>query len=217
LHAVVLKKFRFLTGTDHLMQFGPEFPLFRVVTLGEASVGKTSIVTWLVKQTFNPDEPSTIGASFVVHTETVNTSRIEMQIWDTAGQEKYKSLCPIYCRGAAAAIVVFDLTSQPSFEKVATWTALASRVAGTDTVIYIAANKLDKTADREVSDDTLASWSQQVPFPVFRTSAKTGEGITELFRALGRALYEKEGSGELSTQLALPGVAPRSSSCCQML
>lgn len=111
--------------------------LHRVVTIGETSVGKTSIITQLVKKSFNPNEKSTVGAMFVVYNQKLDTSTlkdelnnvnnnggevvVEMQIWDTAGQERFRSLGPIYYRGAEAAVVVFDFTSLNSFERLQSW------------------------------------------------------------------------------------------------
>jgi small GTP-binding protein len=171
------------------MNFGDNTQLFRVVTLGESSVGKSSIINRLVNKEFNSVEPSTIGATFLLHSEEVENIRIEMQIWDTAGQEKYKSLSPIYCRGAAAAIVVFDITNHDSFHKLEQWTNLVTEVSGTDTAVFIVANKCDLIARVEIGDDVMNNWASSHGFKLMKTSAKTGEGVADLFQQVAEAIY----------------------------
>jgi small GTP-binding protein len=171
------------------MNFSDNTQLFRVVTLGESSVGKSSLINRLVNKEFNPGEQATIGATFLLHSEEVENSRIEMQIWDTAGQEKYKSLSPIYCRGAAAAVVTFDVTNHDSFEKLEQWTNLVTEVSGTDTAVFIAANKCDLASRIEVSDEQMNRWAAARNFRLVKTSAKTGDGVAELFQQVAEAIY----------------------------
>jgi small GTP-binding protein len=199
---------------EHFMDFDQGAHLFRVVTLGEASVGKTSLINQLVNKTFSCDEPSTIGATFVVHDEVVEDFRLEMQIWDTAGQEKYKSLCPIYCRGSAGAVVVFDLTNRESFEKLAQWTTLVLEVAGTETAVFVAANKSDVPLQSQVTDQAIAAWSEAQGIPVVKTSAKTGDGVPQLFRSLAEAIYHKGCQTRDTPRLPKPRASAESESCC---
>lgn len=196
------------------MDFDNSAHLFRVVTLGESSVGKTSIINRLVNKEFNAIEQPTIGSTFLLHEEEVEDFRIEMQIWDTAGQEKYKSLSPIYCRGAAAAVVTFDLTNHDTFEKLEQWTNLVSEVSGTDTVIFIAANKCDLTMKAQVTDEEMKTWTEARGYQLVKTSAKTGDGVFELFRAVAEALYRK-GSYSRFSQRSTPAPARnQQKSCC---
>jgi small GTP-binding protein len=162
------------------MDFDEHSQLYRVVTLGESSVGKSSIINRLGHNAFNPIEQPTIGATFLLHSEESDRGKIEMQIWDTAGQEKYRSLSPIYCRGAAAAIIVFDVTNRDSFAKLDQWTTLVTETSGVDTAIVSAANKCDLAEKAKVSDDEMNGWAQAAAFKLIRTSAKTGDGIEDL-------------------------------------
>lgn len=180
--------------------------LHRVVTIGETSVGKTSIITQLVKKSFNPNEKSTVGAMFVVYNQKldastlkddlVNTSNksngeavVEMQIWDTAGQERFRSLGPIYYRGAEAAVVVFDFTSLNSFERLQSWISAFQDVAGTDTIIFIIGNKIDLKDKAQVTVETAQNWATERGFKFFSTSALTGQGIQEVFEQLANDIY----------------------------
>ena len=93
----------------------------KVVILGNTGVGKTSIVSKYVTNQFSPLIPATIGASFNVKTLSFDGWKVQMQIWDTAGQERFRSMAPMYYRGAHAAILVFDITSSDSLDRVAEW------------------------------------------------------------------------------------------------
>ncbi|KAH3762476.1 RAB GTPase protein A3 [Pelomyxa schiedti] len=94
---------------------------YKVVLLGDPSAGKTSIVTRLTSNAFIPEIPSTIGATYQVHNVAVDGCIVKLEIWDTAGQERYRSLTPMYMRGAHAGVIVYDITSPPSFDSVSRW------------------------------------------------------------------------------------------------
>lgn len=164
---------------------------FRVVVIGKESVGKTSIVTRLIQNRFNPYEPGTIGANYQVYHETVENETVDMQIWDTAGQEKFKSLTPVYCRNAAAAVIVFSLTNRASFDELNKQIEEFIDTAGDKAVIFIAANKSDMADDFDVSFEEAKQYAADTKFRVFLTSAKSGEGIKQLFSELARELYAK--------------------------
>ena len=95
--------------------------LFRIVTVGETSVGKTSILNRFISEEFDFNERPTIGGTFLIFSQEIENKKIDLQIWDTAGQEKYRSLGPIYCRDASVGLIVFDITSTISFYKLKDW------------------------------------------------------------------------------------------------
>ncbi|MBA0839909.1 hypothetical protein Goarm_005599, partial [Gossypium armourianum] len=97
------------------------FFLFNQVLLGDVGAGKSSLVLRFVKGQFVEFQESTIGAAFFSQTVAVNDATVKFEIWDTAGQERYHSLAPMYYRGAAAAIIVYDITNQASFERAKKW------------------------------------------------------------------------------------------------
>lgn len=94
---------------------------FKLVLLGESAVGKSSLVLRFVKGQFHEYQESTIGAAFLTQTLSMEDSEVKFEIWDTAGQERYNSLAPMYYRGAQAAIVVYDILNQDSFQRAQTW------------------------------------------------------------------------------------------------
>ncbi|MBA0598627.1 hypothetical protein Gorai_008383, partial [Gossypium raimondii] len=95
--------------------------IFNQVLLGDVGAGKSSLVLRFVKGQFVEFQESTIGAAFFSQTVAVNDATVKFEIWDTAGQERYHSLAPMYYRGAAAAIIVYDITNQASFERAKKW------------------------------------------------------------------------------------------------
>jgi small GTP-binding protein len=161
-----------------------------VVTIGEESVGKTSITTRLVSDSFNPYEPGTIGANFHQYTDVICGKPVEIQIWDTAGQEKFKSICPLYFRNAVAAVCVFSLNNKPSFLQLKQWIEDFLEITGGKPLIYIAANKCDMETEYQLDLSEARDWAEAQRYPLYVTSAKTGDGIRDLFHDLAQSLTE---------------------------
>lgn len=120
---------------------------FKLVLLGDSSVGKSSIVHRFVKDTFDELRESTIGAAFLSQTVKIKDGNedvvIKFEIWDTAGQERYKSLAPMYYRNANAALVVYDVTQPDSLSKAQSWVQeLQNKVGDEELVIYLVGNKV---------------------------------------------------------------------------
>lgn len=162
------------------MDFESNSFLFRVVTIGETAVGKTSIISRLVNARFSENESPTIGGNFLMHEENIGNQKIELQIWDTAGQEKYRALSPIYCRDAAVGLIIYDVTNKDTFNKIDNWIKLFKEVADREALVYIVGNKCDKIEDLTVERNAIEVFSDQ-GYNCFFTSAKTGEGINDLF------------------------------------
>ncbi|KAL7712812.1 Rab family GTPase [Entamoeba marina] len=153
----------------------------KIVVIGDAGVGKTCISGRLVDDTFKADEKSTIGASFVTTFLPINGTNVKIVIWDTAGQEKYRSMVGMYYRGATVALIVFDITSRSSFDSLAGWHADLMKVAAQDIAIAIVGNKSDLNETREVSTAEGEEFATQRNAIYFEVSALSGSNITELF------------------------------------
>ena len=172
------------------MQQENDISCFRIVTIGDESVGKTSIVIRLIENRFNPHEAGTIGANYQVYSQLINGSRIELQIWDTAGQEKFRALAPIYYRSTAAAVVVFSLSNRQSFLDLNPQIETFFNVAGQQSIVYVAANKSDLYDEYQVTFDECEQWAKERGFHIYLTSAKTGEGIPQMFSDLANDLFK---------------------------
>jgi small GTP-binding protein len=117
---------------------------FRVVTIGDSWVGKSSIVNRLSQTDFDPTEPTTVGSTFILRTEEVESIRVRLQIWDTAGQERFRSPSARFIIAVAVAgILVFDLTNSESFHNLEMWATSFLDVAGSKALIMVLGNKSD--------------------------------------------------------------------------
>jgi len=147
------------------------------VTLGDSQVGKSAIVERFVRDNFHTGQPN-VGAVFLTKTVPTKDATVIFQIWDTAGQERYRALAPMYYRGSAAAILVYDVTNPASFESAKQWEKSLLEDNPTCEIIYCG-NKMDLG-----NQETFLVENQ----PHFQVSAKTGEGISEMFSALTNLL-----------------------------
>jgi Ras-related protein Rab-6A len=116
---------------------------FKIVFLGDMSVGKTSVINQFMYGTFDPSHQPTIGIDFLSKTMYLDDRTIRLQLWDTAGQERFRSLIPSYIRDASAAVIIYDVTSRQSFQSVDKWVEDMRSERGTEAVLLIAGNKTD--------------------------------------------------------------------------
>jgi len=161
----------------------------KVVLLGESSVGKTCIITRFIDNLFQQDVITTTGASYATKSilyKDYHNKIIKFEIWDTAGQEKYRSLTQIFYKDAAIAILVYDITSEKSFEEMENyWYKQIREFAPPNIIIGIAGNKFDLFNDEKIPEDKAKNFAKEAG-GIFRyTSAKESVGIQELFVLLG--------------------------------
>ena len=166
----------------------PKVFQFKLVLLGDSAVGKSSLVLRFVRGQFFEYQESTIGAAFLTQTVALNDTTVKFEIWDTAGQERYHSLAPMYYRGAAAAIVVYDITSEESFERAKAWVSELQRQGNPNIVIALAGNKTDLSIKRKVQAEDAEAYTKEAGIMFMETSAKTASNVNELFVAIARAL-----------------------------
>lgn len=182
-------------------------------------MGKSSIVIRFVKGQFSEYQESTIGAAFLTQTVPVQDCTVKFEIWDTAGQERYHSLAPMYYRGAAAAIVVYDITSQESFHRAKSWVKELQRQGSPDVVIALAGNKIDRDEEREVGAADAKQYADDNSLYFIETSAKTNVNVRELFLAIARQLPKEPSTNAEDSGFILDedDFKPESSSggCCK--
>eukprot|EP00993_Chasmostoma_nieuportense_P004222 NODE_4903_length_724_cov_22.641541_g4740_i0.p1 GENE.NODE_4903_length_724_cov_22.641541_g4740_i0~~NODE_4903_length_724_cov_22.641541_g4740_i0.p1 ORF type:complete len:201 (+),score=52.90 NODE_4903_length_724_cov_22.641541_g4740_i0:57-659(+) len=163
---------------------------FKLVLLGEAGVGKSSIVLRLIKDEYVEYQHSTVGASFFRHSVPLAEQTLHFDIWDTAGQERYKSLASMYYRGAAAALVVYDITSMESFERAKFWVKELHQGGDGNLVIALTGNKCDLVDQRKVSEEMAERYAMENGLICLETSAKTAINIHEVFAAIAHKLVD---------------------------
>eukprot|EP01087_Luapelamoeba_hula_P002308 TRINITY_DN1199_c0_g1_i2.p1 TRINITY_DN1199_c0_g1~~TRINITY_DN1199_c0_g1_i2.p1 ORF type:complete len:215 (+),score=40.36 TRINITY_DN1199_c0_g1_i2:1-645(+) len=164
---------------------------YKLVLLGEAGVGKSTIVVRFVRGRFVEGQASTIGAAFVSQTVCLDDTTVKFEIWDTAGQERYNSLAPMYYRNAHAALVIWDITSRRSFERAQTWIRELRTQAQRNIVLALVGNKNDLEEKREVPQSEVDSFAQQEGIIYMDTSAKTAHNINEVFISVARSLSKQ--------------------------
>ncbi|CAI8496467.1 unnamed protein product [Hanseniaspora opuntiae] len=184
---------------------------FKLVLLGDSSVGKSSIVTRFVKDQFDENKESTIGAAFLSQTiklvdnqenpDSPEEVPIKFEIWDTAGQERYKALAPMYYRNSNAAIIVYDITDDKSLSKAIKWVNELKERLPTDLndpnrcIILLVGNKLDLVGDdesnRKISTQEARDFSIDNGLLFHEVSAKNNIGIKDIFQELGETLYNQ--------------------------
>ena len=160
----------------------------KVVLLGESGVGKTSIINRFINDTFDPNSVTSLGASFIskpLHIIDKKKS-LKLDIWDTAGQEKYRSLAKIFYKDAKIIIFVYDITNKRSFEQIKNYWYGQTEDYGENDIIYgIAANKSDLYEMEQVNEEEAKDFASSINAVFSSTSAKGNSGIDALFQKLG--------------------------------
>ena len=145
---------------------------FKIVSIGESGVGKSSLVLKFVKGQFHELPMPTIGAAFLTKKISLEENHVVMfDIWDTAGQERFHSILPLYYRGAHAAIVVYDITKMDTFIRAKDWVEELQRYASKDIVLTLIGNKVDLTASRMVQYDAAAAFAEANEMIFFESNA----------------------------------------------
>jgi small GTP-binding protein len=179
----------------------------RVVLIGDPSVGKTSILNQLINHAFDSDQPSTVGANYQNYVQDVDNIKVQLHIWDTAGQEKFRSLGPIYYRNALGALIVYDITQRRTFLNIETWIQEFQEAAGRAPIIVIVGNKTDMAEDRIIPTSEGQDFAESRIFLFTEISARTGDGITPLFDTLTRAIVAARKSSGVRPNEPSPAAA----------
>jgi len=189
---------------------------YKLVFIGDQAVGKTSIISRFMYDTFDNHYASTIGIDFVSKSVPVDDGTVRLQLWDTAGQERFRSLIPSYIRDSHVAVIVFDITSRESFESTSKWIQDVRAQRGNDVVLVLVGNKTDLADKREVTAAEIEERANKEEIMFIETSAKDGFNVKLLFRRLATALPSLESSTAASEpnviNLTLAPAAPHSNS-----
>ncbi|KAG1052131.1 hypothetical protein G6F43_005704 [Rhizopus delemar] len=165
-----------------LTEMMTQTPSVKLVLLGDSSVGKSSIITKYVTDTFIEGREATIGAAFLAKICSIEDRIIKFDIWDTAGQERFRSLAPMYYRNAAAAMIVFDVTNYNSFTGAKRWVDELPL----DVMVALVGNKIDLEQDRQVSVDEIKEYVAEKDLIYIETSARLGINIHHVFNEIAK-------------------------------
>ena len=158
-----------------------DIPHYKIIFLGDQSVGKSSILNRFYQDKFEPDYQATIGLDFHSKNTEINGENIRLLLYDTAGQEKFKSLIPVYIRDANIILVVYDITIKDSFTHTEHWVNQTKDLKREDAIFVLIGNKIDLEDRRTVSTKEGEDYATEKGFIFHEVSAKTGEGIENLF------------------------------------
>jgi len=168
----------------------------KVLIIGESGVGKSSLLLRFVDDTFDPEQPATIGVDFKVTTLSVDGNKVKLAIWDTAGQERFRTLTPSYYRGAQGVIFVYDVCNRSSFDRLQHWlTELETYSTKSDVVKMLVANKIDREK-REVGREEGLKFARKHCMLFIEASAKTREGVQCAFDELVEKVLQTPGLWE---------------------
>ncbi len=166
----------------------------KVVIVGESGVGKTCILDRYINNNFTEGQLATLAAQFCRKNFKLSDGRsITLDIWDTAGQEKFRSLNRIFYKNAKAVVLVYDITDKKSFDEIKNyWYGQIKQNCENDLIIAIAANKSDLSDQREVPDEEGEEFANSIHAIFSSTSAKDNTGITNLFETIAKKMLEPD-------------------------
>eukprot|EP00794_Sanderia_malayensis_P019456 gene19456-21379_t len=172
---------------------------YKVLVLGEASVGKTALIQSYTEKDrpFDPMLLPTIGIDFRTEFTTIDGLRIRTQIWDTAGQERFRTMNKMYFRGAKGTLLVYDVTNRSSFNQVRNWMQDLKQFDLDNEEVILLGNKIDLDHLREVPSHEGKTIARKYGIQFMETSAKTRENVTEAFQQL---VYNMKDANDSTTQ-----------------
>ncbi|KAG8497339.1 hypothetical protein CXB51_008654 [Gossypium anomalum] len=210
--------------------------VFKVVLIGDSGVGKSQILARFARNDFSLDSKSTIGVEFQTRTLLIEHKSVKAQIWDTAGQERYRAVTSAYYRGAAGAMLVYDVTKRQTFNHIARWLEELRGHADKNIVIMLVGNKSDLEKQREVSTEDATEFAQKEGLFFLETSALAAKNVetafltvlTEIFNIVNKknlVAGENQGNGNgnptslAGKKIIIPGPAQeipaKRNTCCR--
>ena len=168
--------------------------LFKIIIIGDAGVGKTNILTRYTKNEFDAIAKPTVGVEFSAKKIKIDNKNIKLQIWDTAGQEKFKAISKNYYKGAAGVMLVYDITKKKSFDNVTKWIEEVRNHSAAEASIIIVANKKDLDSMREVSTEEGQALATEHKCYFLETSAldNSDKMIEKVFTVLAEDIIVKK-------------------------
>lgn len=165
--------------------------LFKYIIIGDTGVGKSCLLLQFTDKRFQPVHDLTIGVEFGARMINIDGKPIKLQIWDTAGQESFRSITRSYYRGAAGALLVYDITRRETFSHLTSWLEDARQHSSSNMVIILIGNKSDLEGRRDVSREEGEAFAREHGLIFMETSAKTAANVEEAFIGTAKEIYKK--------------------------
>jgi len=170
-----------------------EPPLYKILLLGDSTVGKTCFLLRYMDDSFLDLHMATIGLDYRLKTMILEDQKIvKVQLWDTAGQDKFRAITRNYYKGASGIILLFDVTNIKSFENIKKWINEIKEEISEKVSIILIGNKIDNSNERKISKEQGEKLASEIGVKFFETSAKTGEGINECVFYLVKKIFEND-------------------------
>jgi small GTP-binding protein len=174
-----------------MMDSNPADFVVKIVMAGDKQVGKTSLILRWLDDTFKDDYLSTVGVGFHVKTVIVDGKVVKLQLWDTCGEERFKSISSAYYRQALGVVVVYDITDAKSFESINEWLPMIHEHSSPDVIVLLVGNKRDLSGERCVDPEIATNYAQTQGLSFIETSAKTSFQVDRAFKDIATAVVEK--------------------------
>ena len=170
-----------------------EPPLYKILLLGDSTVGKTCFLLRYVDDSFLDLHMATIGLDYRLKTLILEEQKIvKVQLWDTAGQDKFRAITRNYYKGASGIILIFDVTNVKSYENIKKWINEIKEEISEKVAIVLIGNKIDNVQERKISKEQGDKLASEIGVKFLETSAKTGEGINESVFFLVKKIFEND-------------------------
>lgn len=169
--------------------------LFKYIIIGDSAVGKSNLLLQYAHNKFNDDYQATIGVEFGAKNITINSKIYRIQIWDTAGQENFRSITRAYYKNSVCAMVVYDITNRDTFTNVQTWIEDCKNQSPKTVFLVLVGNKSDLDDKRAVKYEEGIELANKNGMMFFETSAKTGFNVEEIFNSSAKAIAQKIDDG----------------------
>ncbi|XP_007893039.1 ras-related protein Rab-39B [Callorhinchus milii] len=181
---------------------------FRIIVVGDSTVGKSSLLKRFTDDSFNEVSDPTVGVDFYARLVEVEPGcNIKLQLWDTAGQERFRSITRSYYRNSVGGFLLFDLTNRKSFENITEWlNEINEHVFPNKTIFVLLGHKCDLTDDREVTREEVEKLAEGLGLEYLETSAKDNTNVEKAFVTLTRCIYDSMNSGEIVLEKGWDGV-----------
>ncbi|CAG9329078.1 unnamed protein product [Blepharisma stoltei] len=177
--------------------------LFKLLLIGDSNVGKTSVLLRYVEDTFNPEFQTTIGVDFKITTLELQGKVIKLQLWDTAGQDRFRNIVASYYRGAQGIVLMYDITNTESFKNINRWFEETQSYLPANTPKMIIGNKVDLASKRTVTQEDAQSLADRLGVKYIETSAKNSVNIRKAFETMSASILEK--ISKVATTPSTPG------------
>ena len=188
--------------------------IYKILLLGDSSVGKTCFLMRYTDNTFQDIHMSTIGLDYKLkNVQLENGKMVKIQVWDTAGQDRFRSITKNYYKGAHGIILIYDVTEQKSFDNVKNWMAQIKEEVSERVSIVLVGNKIDDEDNRKISTEQGESMAKEYEIMFFECSAKTGQNIDEIFNNLVKKVVENFSKSSDSGQ-KLKNKKKKGKGCC---